>query len=303
MKDYFRVLLKNITRNDTVRNLLREYALKGVLPGMLWKRLPVEADFSLLGPDGQNFFYSAIANDRIGRYLFWRGLQGHEPETVKIFYEIAKKSNVVLDVGANTGLFTLIACIACNSSRVIAFEPVPKIYDRLVKNIEVNGWEKRCSLYPTAVSNYVGFTPLHIPISNSRQLEMLPSSASMKVEGFRNYKGNLIQVPVTTIDTICAKGNEVNLVKIDVEGFEDSVLEGMDIIMNTYVPKIIIECNPDGPYQKVEKILRQYDYRFFHICQHGLVPNDVIIPDKNEKYRNYLCVSRNADNVQFLDGI
>lgn len=285
-KTVLRSALRVMTRTSPVRVSLRGLTSAGVLPASLWKRLPVDATFPVSLPDGTRFQYSAVGSDDIGRALYWRGLASWEPETIRVFFRLAQQAKLTFDVGANTGLFTLIACAANPTGRVVAFEPVPYVFSRLQEQICVNQFEARCMLRREAVSSEPGKTKFHIPT------EEIPKSASLNVEGFRGIPGTLIDVTVTTIDRVAAETGKIDLMKIDVEGFEDKALEGMHTVLTEDRPEIVVECNPDGPYQAVERILSSYGYRFYHL--HGAGPRRIehIVPDESQHYRNYLCSPR-----------
>ena len=112
---------------------------------------------------------------------------------------------------------------------MIAFEPVPRVYDKLLEHIRLNHFEDRCEAYQIAVSNFIGTAEMHIPLGD------LPTSASLNPEGFRGFDGILQQVPVTTIDAVVGE-RAVDLAKIDVEGFEPQVLEGMQMTLQRSRP-------------------------------------------------------------------
>lgn len=263
-------------------------ARAGLLPDAVWRRLPVEGIFRVNLPMGGSFLYSATPNDGIARALFWRDLKEWERETIPIFYRIAKYARCVVDVGANTGFYTMLACAANPESRVIAFEPVPRVYAKLCEHIRLNGWESRCDLRCEAVSDTVGTTKFHVPLGD------VPTSASLHLEGFRGIRGILMDVPTTTLDL--ALGTQpVDLVKIDVEGFEDKVLEGMQRVLASSAPTLVVECLPDGPFQRVEEILAGLGYRFYHLRGSGPVPVQRIIPDNRMEHQNFLCVCREKE--------
>jgi len=286
LKDWMRSLLNIVNQNSFTRNCLLQMAKFGLLPKFIWKRLPVERMFLVSLSKEQNFKYAATANDYVGNYLFWRGVESYETETIRVFQKLAQRSNLILDIGANTGLFTLVALAANLNSKVISFEPVLNTYERLVTQVKINGWENRCHTYNQAVSNIVGETKLHVPLG-----ECLALSASLNPDGFRGYEGFLIDIPVTTIDTLCSN-EHIDLVKIDVEGFEDKVLEGMQQVLSNSAPDLIIECNCDGPFLNIENLLAKFGYQFFHLRAAGPVAVDKIVPDEKQLYRNFLCSVR-----------
>jgi FkbM family methyltransferase len=71
-----------------------------------------------------------------------------------------------------------------------------------------------------------------------------PTMGSLNVAGYGGYSGKLIQVRVVTLDSLNFKAD---LIKIDVEGFEDVVLEGAEELLSAGRPRIILEANTDGP--------------------------------------------------------
>ncbi len=277
----------HVTSTAPLRSLLRTAAHAGMIPRPVWMRLPIETTFDVTVGSGR-FRYASLPEDAIGRALFWRGLSSWEAETVRIFLRLIEHTKLYVDVGANTGPYALVACAANPGVRVVAFEPVPFIHERLCKNVALNGWSTRCSARNEAISNRVGTTTFHVPMGG------LPTSGSLDPHGFRKYPGTLIDVPVTTIDALRPDLGKVDLVKIDVEGFEEQVLEGMSRVLEEDRPTIIIECNPDGPYRAVQTILARSRYRFFHIRDPHPVEREGIVPDETERYRNYVCVPESA---------
>jgi len=279
-KDKGRSIARQLMRISILREVLRMLSLAGFLPPPIWKRLPVEVVFPVKLPDGRSFLYSATPNDVIARALYWRGLEDWESETIPVFYRLAQSAEIVLDIGANTGFYTLLACTANPRARVIAFEPVPRVYEKLLEHIRLNHFEDRCEAYQIAVSNFVGMAEMHIPLGD------LPTSASLNPEGFRGFDGVLRQVPVTTIDAVVGE-RTVDLAKIDVEGFEPQVLEGMQMTLQRFRPALFIECLPDGPYQQVEEMLKVQGYQIYALTRKGPVNVERVVP-RRMHYENFL---------------
>jgi FkbM family methyltransferase len=247
-------------------------------------RLPVDLTFSVNLPDGNNLMYCSTPNDNIGRALYWKELTYWEAETIPVFYLIAKHSKTILDIGANTGFYTLLGCAANQDAIVYSFEPVPKVYNYLLKNINLNGFQGRCRPKQVAVTNTVG---------KSKFCELegdVPTSSSLDLNGFRGQKGNIYEVETINIDTLCLFSDTVNLIKIDVEGFEDIVLKGSAGVIEKFHPAVIVECNFDGPYMEVEGYLLEQGYSIYHINANGLTKTNHIIPDRTGKFLNFLGI-------------
>ena len=114
--------------------------------------------------------------------------------------------------------------------------------------------------------------------------------ASLHEDGFRGMDGEHIDVEVTTADHAVDETERVDLVKIDVEGFEPEVLQGMSRILSRDRPIIVLECNPDGPSTALEEALRPHGYGFYHLQEDQMVQTSGIAPDQQGHCRNFLCV-------------
>jgi FkbM family methyltransferase len=285
LREAWRGCLRASMSVEPVRRRTRQLALAGRVPKKLWNRLPIiESEFSVALPQGRAFRYRATPGDAIGQALYWRGIEGWEFATIDVFMALVERAQHFLDIGANTGAYTLIACALHEQVRAVAYEPVPRVFQALCDNIAINHWQSRCRARQMAVSANRGQTHLHVPHT------AMPSSASLAHEGFRNLRGQLITVPVTTIDDDIPANERVDLIKIDVEGFEDQVLMGMARVLRDDRPVIICECNPDGPYTLVEGILAKAGYQFYHIRDSGCERMSYIVPDPHERFRNFACV-------------
>ena len=131
-----------------------------------------------------------------------------------------------VDIGANIGLHALFAAsIVGESGRVFAVEPHPVTMEMLRQNLEINGLLDRVLLSQVAVSNVDDATVTFEYFAEH------PAMSGIKVsqEVLDKFKGTLekIDVQTITLDTLVNRaGLTPDLVKIDVEGFEYTVLEG-----------------------------------------------------------------------------
>ncbi|HEY9623664.1 MAG TPA: FkbM family methyltransferase [Crinalium sp.] len=125
-----------------------------------------------------------------------------------------------LDVGANHGYFALLmAEIVGPTGRVFAMEPNPKLVELLRRSLEANGFEKRAAVIPKAASHSDGETlNLVIPKGQTGHASVaaLPSSTD-----------DVVAVETITIDTLTADWPQVNFVKVDAEGAEEDIWNGM----------------------------------------------------------------------------
>ena len=129
----------------------------------------------------------------------------------------------MLDVGTNTGFYSLVAVMAHPSVRVVAYEPVPEIVTMLHANVAANPQGRRVEIRQVAVSDRTGTATLHLPPPQADGT--VETSAS--VEGdFKDTIQRTFEVASETLDTAWRAAGQpsVSIVKIDVEGAEHRVL-------------------------------------------------------------------------------
>jgi len=275
--------LRAVVRAPGVRAALAGLGRAGLLPAGIWKRLPAEGETTVRLPGGASFRYASTPRDLVGRALTWRGWRGYEPETVAVFLRLAARAEGVVDVGAFTGLFTLLALAVNPLGRAMAFEPVPRIRGLLEANLRLNGWDGRCEVRAEAVADVPGSTQMHVPCLD------LPTSSSISPGVVSGRTTEPITVPVTTLDEACAGMAGVDLVKLDAELVEDRVLAGMGRMLAEQRPAIVLECHACGPHERVSELLRAADYACAHLLPRGPSPVESIAPDPRGRWLNFLA--------------
>ena len=284
MKELGRRVAATATKISFVRTAARAGARRGLVPAAVWRRLPPGVgEITVELSSGRFFRYLVDPGDPFTRQLAWRGMDGPEGASLVAFAELARSARTVVDVGAHTGLYTLAALASSHTVRCTSFEPVDRNREFLVENLRLNGFTDRCDVRAEAVADSCGEIEFHVPGGDH------PMSGSLDPQGFRGLSGEVRHVRVTTIDA-AVEGSTTDLVKIDVEGFEDRVVEGMVQHLSLSKPTLVIECNPDGPYDRVSRLLRQHGYGFRLLDGREGPLTSVIRPDPTERFRNVLCV-------------
>jgi FkbM family methyltransferase len=292
LKKFVRRLAIKITSVPAIRKPLRSASQAGKLSPRVWQWLPVSLTFQVHLPAGPQFSYSVVPGDGIGKALYWQGI-GFIGGEFQAFYRMISRSCFFVDVGANTGIFSLIACATNSAIRVIAFEPVPEIYGRLVTNVATNGFHGRCHPVQKAVSDVLGIARLFIPQGE------IPTEASLELQNKLARKGGtLIDVESTTLDTVCAQ-ETVDFIKIDVEGAEHKVLQGARQLLARCRPTILLEHHANCPPLAIESVLKPYGYFFYGITEDGtLVPVEHLRHGIRE---HYLCSCLALEAVQYYE--
>ena len=196
--------------------------------------------------------------------LFWRGIDYYEPFTRLTVENLSASADCLIDVGANVGLFSLVAAKLNPQLKVFAFEPNPQMFDYLSKHKLLN---RLSNLIPEsmAVSDRDGESQLFLSKSDM--------SASL-VFDFQRSNSLDVSLPVKTV-TLDSYVEQFGLfgsllLKVDAEGHEKAVLEGAEATIARFKPDIIIEVLEDFDPFLLEK-LRDVGYRFYKITHQGLI--------------------------------
>lgn len=148
-----------------------------------------------------------------------------EYDELSSFLQTIKIDDVVYDVGANTGLYSLFAAENCQRGTVVAFEPYPPNVEVLRQDIVRNGLDN-IEIVEVGLSNSVGEAEFNQPGTK----DVGYGSSSINTES----RGSTVKVQTTTGDYLVNNGvyPTPDIVKIDVEGAEPLVIEGMEKILS-----------------------------------------------------------------------
>ena len=102
-------------------------------------------------PNNQVLRIGRDAGIGMASLLFWKGLEGYEPPTSHTLRSFFERATSFVDVGANYGLYSILGALWNPGLHIVAFEPVPEIYDALMRNITLNEVAKRISAYRLAL--------------------------------------------------------------------------------------------------------------------------------------------------------
>jgi FkbM family methyltransferase len=220
--------------------------------------------------------------------LYWHGLAGAEPETSQALRFFFERSRVFIDVGANYGLYSMLAPRWNDHLRVVAFEPVKPIYESLLKNIEINRLSDRVICENMALSAQSGSATLYLPSSESKDLE---STGTLSGSGWQvRQKAQPVQVQSIRFDDYeAAHPMSVDLIKIDVEDFEADVLQGMSRVLRRDRPFVVCEILPRNREHKNERtreVLQALGYSIYWITSSAYIR--VTRLDFEREFTNFL---------------
>lgn len=296
IKDMLLQAGSHVTSFRPVRRALGRAVGDGRIPRSVWSRIPVNATFEVRVSGSESFTYVAISTDTLGRYLFWRGLDGWEPETTRTFVTLARSARGIVDAGAHTGFYTLLACAINSETRVFAFEPVPRIAGILRTNVERNGWSDRCMVFENPVAETDGYVPFHVPAAAT------PMSASLDPQGYRHFAGAIVSSYARAIDSCLDQDIPIDLIKLDVEGFEDRAIAGLTRTLETWSPALIFEVLEIVKYAEIEDILKGSGYELYKLTADGPKATNSLLPPTDPEFRNYLAVKQ-ASHKQVVESL
>ena len=201
---------------------------------------------------------------------------------------ISKEINFSIDIGANVGKYTKLL-LAETNSEVIAFEPLPKAFEEL-KEIEKN-FSSRLNVYNFGIGNKNSNLELNYSTEKSELASFIQDLDKLSFVDSKNNKKIIVEV--MTLDSFFKKyeqtykEKEIDLLKIDTEGFELEVLNGASETLINKKPKFIqIEFNwhqlfREQTIYKFSKILSNYEV--FKILPFGnsLIKVDPKRPESN----------------------
>ena len=207
------------------------------------------------------FKFNVNTSSYLEWYLYFYG--AYEPAVNNLISTILKTGDIAVDVGANVGIHTLtMASIVSNSGKVLAFEPHPFIFNRLINNLRINNinWvepfklgvaDKKCSLCLNSFDN----------LSANQGTSFVTDEA----EEANFFKIDLICLDDFLMDKEIRK---LNFIKIDVEGYDLKVILGAFKTIDKFKPIIIFEyvkndnqCNQD--WDIVVSFFESQSYRLF----------------------------------------
>jgi FkbM family methyltransferase len=176
--------------------------------------------------------------------------QSFENTTLKRFSNLIKNGDIILDIGANIGAFSLLGSKATGEKgQIYAFEPSKNTFDALNKNIKLNNLK---NVFPQqiALSDSEGF--IHLGAVENDALNFIDINKN-------DSSGE--KVRMTTLDKWLKDNNlgKIDLIKIDIEGAELLCFKGAINMLTTTPPTIIMECN--------EKWCRRFEYTVFDLLK------------------------------------
>lgn len=262
-----------VRRHRLLRTILYIFCFKRVFSDLRYRyKTAKNVPFKYRLPDGD--FIRLFPQGQIAKPLYHGCF---EQDDVKLFLSLLKPGMHVVDVGANIGFYSIIACKALRGKgKILAFEPSSQNYERLLKNLSLNGCRDIVTPFNLGLGNKddeelflrrdggYGDAERYVLPENKLPNEDLPNVK----EQAESEKINL-----TTLDAVIEemRSFKVDFMKMDTEGYEYFALQGARKTLASNPNMILmIECTELGTkraghtQQDVYDILNEFGFRCFY---------------------------------------
>lgn len=194
---------------------------------------------------------------------------------------VLRKDDLFVDVGANAGAYTVLACAAVGA-RGHAFEPVPATYQRLLQNLHLNhleGW---------VVGHNIG-----LGSAPGRAAFTTAQGSTNHVLAVGEPSALAIEVEMSTLDHALAE-EAPSVLKIDVEGYETPVLQGAgETLKKKSLHSVILELDGSGSrygYREDSALALMQDHGFRPYTYEPLTRTLIPLHGKHSRSRNTLFI-------------
>ncbi len=226
----------------------------------------------------------------------------HEPFETELVKKETKNGDVVLDIGANIGYYTLIfAKLVGEEGKVFAFEPDPDNFSLLKKNVEINGY-RNVILVQKAVSNKTEKIRLYLSEENEADHRI-----------YNSHDGRqFIEIEAIRLDDYFKNYNgKIDFIKMDIQGAEGGAIQGMPLLLQkTNNLKMVTEFWPIGfkrfgiKPEEYLKLLLKHGFKLYLINEQKKEIEAItniskllkIFTLEKENHTNLLCIMESSIN-------
>lgn len=249
-------------------------------PKSVYQHLYFTSDFDVEVDKNKSFKINSDGSN-ITNEIFWKGIyDGWEGMTMQIWKILSARSKVILDVGANGGIYALVSKTVNPNAEIHAFEPSELWFKRLEENCQLNNFDIHC--HKLGISNMDG---------------------EVHLKGVWDKVNSVF--PVAKLDTFIEKHNiqQIDLMKIDVELHEPYVMEGFKKYIGKYKPTMIIEILRDEIGEQLESVIdfKALGYLYFNLDDKlGVLQKDKLTRSPNRCWNYLVCNSETAKSLNLI---
>jgi len=296
LKYYAKCLLSHPRFNRCMVSVLKQPLL--LKNSKLIPRLPVNKP-EVTGRAGDvSFTLTCPLRCCIAKELFWGdGQRTHAPDrlALRTFAVLSAVCDTILDIGSNTGIFSIAAARANPNAHVHAYEILPEAADLLEQNALRNGCRSRVHVHRVGI----GRDGDMVTLPGLNKFSSVPTGLSTKSQ--YTYGTTVAVHSLDAQASLIASQAEV-LLKIDVEGTEDEIFAGGTHFLQCFRPCTLCEILPrQRNARNIASQLKALGYRFYRIDDDRLNESPELIP--SEQFHDWLLVPRDEIDLLSAAGI
>jgi FkbM family methyltransferase len=230
-------------------------------------------------------------DDTVVKELHWTDYAGWEPTSLRLWAALAERATgTVLDVGAYSGIYSILAATVNPRRRVLAVDIQRDCVERIRENARANGLDN-VEPHLAAASN----RSRSVRFFFRREPDILTSVASLVDTDYANDSADVAAVRLDDLLAEHGVGDDVSLIKIDVEGAELEALEGLAETLAATRPAVLLEVND---FADLREVRRRFPggYRVYQVAEErGKVRR--VRPWSKPVGRNYLFTATRAPSL------
>lgn len=268
-----------------------------MLSALIEFRLPPSGIIKINIRKGVDFKMLTNQTSYVTKLLYWKGADSFE--YTPIFKELITKCDVFIDIGANTGYYSLMAARINHKIRVHSFEPAQGPLYYLEQNVILNHLTKQISVHSIALSSSSGHVKFY-EVRN-KKYSYLPHNLGGVGSLKEDSSKNAYTVKMETFDRFRVENSifQVDLIKIDTEGTENLILEGAEESIRQFHPIIICETLFNNIEDKLEAIMKRNNYQFFNHEKGKLIKVNTLTRAQDNGVRD--CFFVHPDKLHLIE--
>ena len=230
-------------------------------------RFAVNGKFKVKIDRHHSFLMITNPTSPVANQLFWGGVFGYEFYVFRIFKCLIQECEVFLDVGANTGYYSLVAASLNKKLKIFAFEPLPAAYKYLCKNISLNNF--LIQTFPCALSDKKGKAMFYshknpkFPDVEDHLCGDSTLNPDIKLQNRFSF-----EVFTETLDDLYYNHIyplKIDFLKLDTEGSEDLILDGSKKTITECRPILMIEVLANTIENKIQLFIESFNYKILEV--------------------------------------
>ncbi|MBK6731441.1 MAG: FkbM family methyltransferase [Bacteroidetes bacterium] len=266
MKQLIYKCIYSPSANYVLRNLNKWFS--SLIPKV---KLPPSGNFKITLDSGTPIILYTNQTSHVSQVIFWEGIYAYE--YIRLFESIIKECKGFLDIGANTGIYSLIAASCNKEIQVIAFDPTDAAQYYLQKNIIANGFANRIHNYQLAVSDKKTILQFY-KVRNPKYpyLKYNLGGASSLIHKPEHYE--TMEVECVQGDAFIAEHHpqlQIDFIKVDAEGAEPEIIQGLTSVIEKYKPIVVCEVRHNEITNALADFFRTRNYGFYLFTKNALL--------------------------------